>query len=115
VRELCPRCRQVDPTRTAEITEFLGEAGGAATLHTASEAGCAHCHHGGFVGRTAVFEYVRGDATFKEWLAASEHEFVLRKRLGVRGQKTMAEQARDLVLAGRVSVQDALRAVGGEV
>ncbi len=118
MRELCPHCREWVPA-DAELRDFFQRHAGTETVTVPermaqpSHRGCAHCHEG-FVGRVGVFEVLRITPRARAWISDGGAEAELRDALRADGFETMHDDARAKLAAGRVWIDDAIRALGME-
>jgi type II secretory ATPase GspE/PulE/Tfp pilus assembly ATPase PilB-like protein len=77
-----------------------------------SGAGCARCNQTGFAGRHAVYEMLSmTPAVVQALLSGDTHAYLEAARREI-GTLSLAHHAAELVLAGRVSAREAMRAVG---
>ena len=104
VRRLCPSCRRPVPARDT-VAPMLGIPADA-TVYQA--VGCDQCGHTGYRGRTGVYEAVRVDETIRRLIneggdeqAIADHAF--------RRSVDLATAARELVLAGQTTPEEAIR------
>ncbi len=118
VRLTCPHCAQ-PYAPSAQEAAFLRAALGAsaeAALAGAAPlrggAGCARCNQTGFAGRHAVYEMLSmTPAVVQALLSGDTHAYLEAARREI-GTLSLAHHAAELVLAGRVSAREAMRAVG---
>ncbi len=118
MRELCPHCREWVPA-DAELRDFFQRHASPESLPVPermaqpSQRGCMHCHEG-FVGRVGVFEVLRITPRARAWISDGGAEAELRDALRADGFETMHDDARAKLAAGRVWIDDAIRALGME-
>ena len=109
VRKLCTACRAPRPA-TADECGLLGvDAADPPALHDG--VGCAECDHIGHRGRTAVVEILPINDEIDELIAVGGTRAALRAAADRNGYRTMAEDGRDKVLAGQVSLAELMRTV----
>lgn len=110
VRLLCEECSEpLDPSSSeAEMARAL--AGGDGDFR--QTLGCNACGGTGFRGRTAVFETVEVDEAFSTLVSNGASAAELRACAYEAGTTRLSAGAARLVLDGRTSVAEALRAVG---
>ena len=104
VRRLCPDCRRAEPAdaATARLSGLrIGQ-----TVWRPQ--GCAHCNHTGYVGRAGLYEVIRVDDRVRRLIAAEAGEEAIAAVAFERGG-ALTQRARDLVLEGVTSVEEALR------
>ena len=99
VRRLCPTCRQAAPATPAEAAQ-LGIAAGTPLNHPR---GCPECRDTGFRGRMAIAEFLTPTAELAARLAGGAGEDELARAAGLR---SLADAARDAVLAGETSLAE---------
>jgi len=104
VRRLCLQCRQPAPAEMGTAALIGIKAG--KTVYRAG--GCDGCAHTGFKGRTGVFEAVRIDATIRQMINEGADEAAMAHQAFAR-TPNLARAARDLVLAGVTTPEEAIR------
>ncbi len=104
VRRLCPDCRTAEPADAA-TARLAGLREGETVWRPH---GCARCNHGGYVGRTGVYEVVRVDDRIRRLIAADATEAEIAEVAFAR-RPTLFQAARDLVRQGVTSVEEAVR------
>ena len=104
VRRLCPSCRRPVAARDT-VAPMLGIPADAIVYQAV---GCDQCGHTGYRGRTGVYEAVRVDETIRRLIneggdeqAIADHAF--------RRSVDLATAARELVLAGQTTPEEAIR------
>jgi general secretion pathway protein E len=70
--------------------------------------GCDDCGQTGFKGRTAVFEAVRIDSTIRQMINDGEDEAAMARHAFAKSPN-LAAAARELVLAGVTTPEEAIR------
>lgn len=104
VRRLCPHCRVAEAADKPTARLIGGPAG--ATVWRPH--GCAHCADTGYVGRVGLYEVLKVTDTVRRLIAAEADEDAL-VEAGFKHGGTLSDRARDLVLAGVTSVEEAVR------
>ena len=111
VRVICPHCAGAHQPQVHELA-WLDSFGDPALLVGAQYrrgAGCAECNQTGYSGRTGVYEFIE---MTQELIEAMNHgdpaTFTQAARRQMKGQ-TLARDALRLVLAGRTTIEDAMR------
>lgn len=104
VRRLCPNCRKPEEAQGG-LGELLGLKRGTTIYHAT---GCAQCGHTGFKGRLGVFEAVRVDGTVRQMINDGADEAAIARYAFARSPN-LALAARDLVLAGETTPEEAIR------
>ena len=111
VRVICPHCAGAHQPQVHELA-WLDSFGDPALLLGAQYrrgAGCAECNQTGYSGRTGVYEFIE---MTQELIEAMNHgdpaTFTQAARRQMKGQ-TLARDALRLVMAGRTTIEDAMR------
>ena len=104
VRRLCPHCR-VAKAADKSTARLIGAPAGATVWRPH---GCAHCADTGYVGRVGLYEVLKVTDTVRRLIAAEADEDAL-VEAGFKHGRTLSDRARDLVLAGVTSVEEAVR------
>lgn len=71
--------------------------------------GCSTCNQTGYLGRTAVFEIIRFDAHSRELVVNGCSSDELRKYFSSKGDKSITENCKSLVLKGETSMEELMR------
>ena len=104
VRRLCPKCRQATPAEMGTAALI-----GIKTGRTVYRAvGCDDCGQTGFKGRTGVFEAVRIDSTMRQMINEGADEGAMARHAFAKSPN-LAAAARELVLAGVTTPEEAIR------
>jgi len=106
VRTVCPHCTaKYYPSE--DILEEAGLTDGKPRVFRKG-VGCQHCHNSGFRGRTGIFEVmeVTGDLQRLIHQAAASHQ--LRARLRQKGVPSLQEEAVNVAIEGKTSLEEAL-------
>lgn len=108
LRKLCIECRQ-PYTADATLQQRLG-IGEAITLYHPD--GCEKCHNTGYKGRAGIFELIEVDGEVSSLIheCAGEQEILQVVR---RHTPSIEDSAKQLVLAGDTSLEEALRITAG--
>ena len=104
VRRLCPDCRR--PVPASETVAPLLGIDPQAVVYAAH--GCAECGQSGYKGRIGVFEAVRVDETIRRLINEGGEEQAIAAHAFARGPN-LAASARDLVLSGQTTPEEAVR------
>ncbi|PTQ61275.1 general secretion pathway protein E [Sphingomonas aurantiaca] len=104
VRRLCPTCRKAVPASDT-VAPMLGIAPDA-VVYVAQ--GCEDCNQTGYKGRIGVFEAVRIDDTIRRLINTDGHESEIVAHAFAKSPN-LAQSARDLVLAGQTTAEEAVR------
>ena len=108
VRRLCDECRRPEPADVA-TAKLAGVAVGQMVWRPH---GCARCNQTGYVGRTGLYELIRVDDRVRRLIAseAGEEEIAAVAFAATDGGgRTLSQSARELVVAGVTSVEEAVR------
>ena len=104
VRRLCAKCREAVPAETG-VAALLGIPAGTIVYRSA---GCSECAQTGFKGRTGVFEAVRIDSAIRRMINEGGDEAAMARHAFARAPN-LAAAARELVLAGVTTPEEAIR------
>ncbi|MCW0047766.1 type II secretion system ATPase GspE [Brevundimonas sp. BT-123] len=108
VRRLCDECRRPEPADVA-----TAKLAGVAVGQTVWRAhGCARCNQTGYVGRTGLYELIRVDDRVRRLIASEAGEEAIAAVAFAAtdgGGRTLSQSARELVVAGVTSVEEAVR------
>ena len=104
VRRLCPVCRHGVPA-SETVAPMLGIAGDT-IVYVAR--GCEQCNGTGYKGRIGVYEAVRVDETVRRLINEGGDEQAIAAH-AFQKAPTLASSARDLVLAGQTTAEEAIR------
>ena len=110
VRRLCEVCRREGPA-TAALAGMLGVAEGTPVWEPK---GCPACSNTGFKGRVGVFEAVRIDDTVRRLINEGADESAIANHVFARSP-TLSQAARELVLAGVTTPEEAVRVSRREI
>ena len=103
---IATHCREACTPDAAEL-ELLGlEPGSDVTLYR--PAGCAHCKHTGFEGRTGVYELVMVDDAMRKFIHDDAREAEMSAHAFAK-RKTLFQNGVDLVLTGATCLSEVLR------
>ncbi len=104
VRRLCGECRR-PVEAVGSLAETLGIPAGATVFEPV---GCPACANSGYKGRIGLFEAVKIDDTIRRLINAGGDETAIAAH-AFRAAPTLSGAARELVLAGTTSPEDAVR------
>ena len=109
VRVNCRSCRETAQPDAKLVRSMNLDPKELAALAFMQGKGCEQCHHTGFKGRTAIFEYMPiDDQIRKEINASSSTEAIKRKAIG-KGLRTLRQDGWQKVKDGITTVQEVLR------
>ncbi len=104
VRLLCPHCKQPGHPTPAECTHLGLDP--SAEIYRAN--GCDQCHHQGYRGRSAIYEWVDINNDIRQCI----HEDLGEQALDAAARKqsqSITEHGRDRVLLGETSIEEVMR------
>jgi general secretion pathway protein E len=104
VRRLCKACRKPEQI-TAPLAEMLSIPEGSTVYHAQ---GCPECGQTGFTGRIGVFETLRVDDKIRAMIHDNADEATI-ARYAFSDASDLSRSARELVLAGETTPEEALR------
>jgi type II secretory ATPase GspE/PulE/Tfp pilus assembly ATPase PilB-like protein len=112
VRKLCPKCRRhiTDPSEYMPIDEFKASYGDIFEDGFWVPVGCPDCD-GGYKGRTVMWEILLMTPEVKDHVVATKGFIESSTAMRLCEQKTMRENAIDLIRQGVTSIEEAERFV----
>ena len=114
VRLICPQCRAAfDPT-DAQARELRAEFGENAPRDIFRGAGCRNCRNTGFRGRMGIFEVMPITEEIRSLAITRASVVEIRRAAVKRGMGSLREDGRRLVLEGRTTLEEVLRATKDE-
>ena len=119
IRKLCPSCRIPDPNPDFDFLRHIGfsdEDIYSSTIYQAGgDSACRTCKGSGYKGRRAIAETMLFTPKVRSMIMGSEgliDEEELRKVAVAEGMTTLQSAARQLVLTGETSADEAIRVTG---
>jgi general secretion pathway protein E len=109
VRRLCTHCRQ--PRADDALSAQLFDGAPADGMHAA--VGCERCQHTGYAGRVGLYEAIEVDGALRRLIAGDAGEDAIAAAAFAGGGR-LRDAARDAVVAGLTTVEEALRVVRHE-
>jgi general secretion pathway protein E/type IV pilus assembly protein PilB len=106
VRVLCPHCKQVDTSGTAQ--QLKVKLGIPAETAIYKSIGCRECRNTGFFGRHAIFEWMDTNEEIRQLILKSASTDLVRAAARRDGMRTLAEDGWRLVAAGVTTVEEVL-------
>ncbi|MBF0538172.1 MAG: type II secretion system ATPase GspE [Nitrospirae bacterium] len=107
VRVICPHCKVPDDTlATAEELAMIGLD---TDVTLFKGAGCDHCSHTGFFGRSGIFELMTIDHDARKLIMSNADSAQIRKAARDSGMKTLLESGKDKVRQGLTTISEILR------
>ena len=104
VRLLCNNCKQTDTPLPSECEHLNIEP--STTIYRPG--GCEECHHQGYRGRSAIYEWVDIDNTMRQLIHEDVGEQALEQAARKQTQ-SISQHGRDRVLAGETSIEEVMR------
>jgi type II secretory ATPase GspE/PulE/Tfp pilus assembly ATPase PilB-like protein len=116
VRTLCPKCKVSYPLGDSphsfeEVRGWLEPGEGEGIF---GAPGCPECHHGGYTGRTGVFEILRINRELRRMIAEGRPTTELRRKAVEDGMLELRRSALLKIARGVTSPEEVLRAIPGE-
>jgi general secretion pathway protein E len=112
MRQLCNHCAQSQQPTLAE-REWLARAGVADVPVVAAAPGCGECHGTGFKGRFVVAEVHEIDDAVRDLVTEDAPVTMLKAHAQTQGVEPLVTRAARYVAAGRTTVDEVRRVVGG--
>ncbi|WP_122464585.1 type II secretion system ATPase GspE [Brevundimonas lutea] len=106
VRKLCPHCRRPEPADAATAASAGLEPGAMVWRPV----GCDACGQQGYVGRIGVYEAIRIDDAVRRLIVADADESEI-AAAGFRRSTSFVQRAREMVLTGVTSLEEAVRVI----
>lgn len=107
VRVLCPKCRR--PTTPApEVVEECFHGTDVSGVTFFGPVGCNHCH-GGYRGRTGVFEFLLCDEEINRMVARNATAGEIRLKAQEKGMMTLRDDALRKAISGVTTLDEVLR------
>ncbi|MFZ5622380.1 MAG: GspE/PulE family protein [Pseudomonadota bacterium] len=117
VRRVCPKCRTETAPDAAQQAWLRGALGpdadgeaAQATFYTG--AGCGHCNHTGYRGRTGVYELLEMDAQLIDCLRRNDQGGFEKAARAQPGYRPLVRHALELARAGVTTVDEAMALAG---
>lgn len=114
VRRICRHCRIMEPPEK-ETLELLRIPPDLFPDGVPKGAGCEHCNHTGFMGRTGVFEFFAMTDDFRRFISSSYKESELLEMARANGMHTLIEDGIEKVKLGETSLDELLRVIGPQI
>lgn len=106
LKRICPRCGEDVPATEAE-KEFLGITG---DFMLKRGKGCPYCNQTGFKGRTTIHEVMVLDKPLRKMINEGAPMDEVKQAACDAGMNTLADSAKELVLNGITTMEQALKA-----
>ena len=115
VRRICPHCIQQYEIGAREVQKLGFPVAGSENLQLYRGKGCKLCRGTGYSGRLGIFEIFPMSEKLKKLVAGRATDSELRRVAVREGMTTLREDAWRKVLAGKTTVEEALRVTTGDV
>lgn len=110
VRTLCEHCRKPTQFLPELIEELqLNKLAGDTPLQTYEAAGCDHCAHTGYAGRTIIVEFLPMNDAIRQAVLAKSDGNTLQKIAIREGMQTMRQHGLQKVARGETTLDEVLR------
>jgi general secretion pathway protein E len=107
VRIICPYCKVIDPTPSAQEELVHLKMGNIRTLYLGT--GCEHCAHTGFFGRIGIFELFIVDDTIRRMILNNEDAQKMREVAKQNGMRTLLDDGLEKVRDAQTTLNEVLR------
>jgi len=107
LRVLCPHCKEAVSMTPAMARSLGGDMADGGVVYQPK--GCPRCHHTGFHGRRAIYEFLVMDDEIREMVMARASAGQIKRRALKRGMRSLARRGWDLVRDGVTSVEEVAR------
>jgi len=114
VRRICPHCREQYEIEAREVQKLGFPVAGDDSLQLYRGKGCKLCRGTGYSGRLGIFEIFPMSEKLKKLVAERATDAELRRVAIREGMTTLREDAWHKVLAGKTTVEEALRVTTGD-
>lgn len=104
VRVLCPDCKESYEPTPAERERFRVPA----RVSLFRPVGCEKCNHGGYRGRSAIYELIEVDDTLRQLIHESAGEQVMLNHARSKSP-SIEEDGRQRIISGQTSIEEVLR------
>ena len=105
LKRICPRCKS-ERVPTIEEMVMLGLD---KPVMLGYGKGCQNCNHTGYSGRQGIHEILVMDREVRNMINSRASSDEIKALARVKGMKTLAESARDLVLTGKTTIEEMIR------
>lgn len=112
IRKICPFCKEktelsrenaratgIDEDKIRQFTLYRGK-------------GCSSCSNTGYLGRTAICEYIEIDDDIREMIDEKNSFVKIRKTAVEKGMKTLRQGCIEKVLAGETTIEEFIKIIG---
>ncbi len=105
VRVLCDECKEEDSI----AEEFLDDYALHVDVKIYKANGCKNCNYSGYVGRRSIGELLVMNDNIQNLLKSTTDEHTIKTELENAGLKTISQQLKVMLLAGKTSLDEAIR------
>ena len=106
VRNLCPHCKSSHKI-TEKERQWLGMENDDRTIIYSAE-GCTECNHQGYMGRSALYEFIPVDSHLRNMIHEGEGEQKM-ERYARTISTSLSQDGKRMILAGDTSLEEVLR------
>ncbi len=114
VRRLCPACRESYRPDAQLLAELGGTELGLPDQLLFRAVGCNACHHSGYNGRLAVFEFLAVDQTIARLISRRADIHAIEEAATAAGCRSLMQDGFAKVALGLTTVEEILRVASGE-
>ena len=109
VRVICPHCKSVvhPEQRLVELVGLTPEELSKTVFYEGK--GCEECHHTGFKGRKAIFEYLAVDTAIRREIVKKSSSDEIKRVAAASGMRTLRQDGWEKVKAGVTTISEVLR------
>ncbi|MBL9169607.1 MAG: type II/IV secretion system protein [Verrucomicrobiales bacterium] len=107
VRVLCPHCKQVDTSSTAQALQLQVETLRNATIYRA--VGCRECRNTGYHGRRGIFEWMDASQEVRRLILKNASSGEIREAACRRGLRSLSDDGWRLVREGITTPEEVMR------
>ena len=111
VRAVCPRCIESYEVEAAMLNRLGGAGPDEGKVKLYRGAGCPHCRHSGFVGRTGIFEVLEVNDTMRGHITRGVSDAEVRKLAILEGMRPIGEDGLGKALSGITTLDEVSRVV----
>jgi type IV pilus assembly protein PilB len=104
VRKICPHCKEQYEPLEYEKKAIIGQSDKNLALYRGK--GCGYCNNTGYLGRVGIYEIMEITREHRDAINRTKDPNVLRDISINNGMTTLAEECKELVLAGVTTVSE---------
>jgi type II secretory ATPase GspE/PulE/Tfp pilus assembly ATPase PilB-like protein len=109
VRKLCERCKKKAALTPVMLKDFEGDipAGPGAAIY--QQQGCEACHHTGYSGREAIYEFLILDDELRQMILARAASGDIKAKAVAKGMTTLRRAGWGKVKEGKTTIEEVIR------